>query len=294
MGHLSGVIAATPTPVGTDGEIDHDRLIRHCRWLLDDGGCDGVNLLGTTGEATSFSRAQRLGAMAAVAGAGLPLDRLMVGTGAAALADALALTRAADDLGFAGALLLPPFYYTGIEDAALADFVQRIIDAVVPARAGLYLYHIPQFSGVPYPIDVVAAIARRNHGVLRGVKDSSGDPTYAVRLAQRLPGIDVFPSSEGTLAGAREHGFAGCISATTNVTGTLAQQAWAASGTPAGERAAAAALDLRTAIARHPLVPAVKCAVAHVHDDPFWERVLPPLTPTPAAAARSVRAALAR
>ena len=78
MKALRGVIAAAATPLRNDFSIDLDRLVRHCRWLLGEGGCDGVNLLGTTGEATSFSVEQRMEAMRAVAGAGLPLDRFLV------------------------------------------------------------------------------------------------------------------------------------------------------------------------------------------------------------------------
>ena len=84
-------------------------------------------MLGTTGEATSFSLEQRKAVMSAYKAAGLPLDRLMVGTGAAATADAVALTRHAADLGFAGALILPPFYYKGVPDDGLAAYIDTIV-----------------------------------------------------------------------------------------------------------------------------------------------------------------------
>lgn len=292
MADLSGVIAAAATPIDAGGEIDLDRLVRHCRWLLEEGGCDGVNLLGTTGEATSFSLQQRLAAMAHVARSGLPMARFMVGTGAAALADAVALTRAADELGFAGALLLPPFYYKGIGEAALADCVQRVIDGAALERARLYLYHIPQFTGVPYPIEVVAALARANPDVLKGVKDSSGDLSYAKALARRVPEIGVFPSSEGTLSTADEHGFAGCISATTNVNGALAREAWRSRGAAAGQRAGERAMAVREAVSRFTLVPAVKWAVSLIHRDLAWRRVQPPLASLGEEEARSLESAL--
>jgi 4-hydroxy-tetrahydrodipicolinate synthase len=116
---LSGVIAAIATPVMQDGAPDLERAIKLARFLLETG-CDGLNVLGTTGEATSFSLAERLSVMKAYRQNGLPLDRLMVGTGAAAVADAVALTRAAEELGFGGALVLPPFYYKGAPDDGLA------------------------------------------------------------------------------------------------------------------------------------------------------------------------------
>jgi len=277
MAGPKGVIAAAATPVRSDFSIDHDRLILHCRWLLDGGGCDGINLLGTTGEATSFSRAERIGAMTAVAGSGLPLGRMMVGTGAAALDDAVALTAAARDLGFAGALLLPPFYYKGIDDGSLAAFVEALIARVGRADLRLYLYHIPQNTGVPYPIEVVARLRDRHPDVLVGLKDSAGDLAYSRELARRLPGFDVFPSSEGSLGEARASGFAGCISATTNVTGPLARIVWRDPEGADGRLAGAEALAVREALGRVPLVAAVKAMLAEMKDDPEFARLCPPL-----------------
>src|SRR5690606_13433948 len=113
-----GVIAAIATAIDDKGVPDHERALKLARHLLDNG-CDGLNVLGTTGEATSFSLSERMGLMSAYREAGMPMDRLMVGTGAAAVSDAVALTRHAAELGFAGALILPPFYYKGVPDDGL-------------------------------------------------------------------------------------------------------------------------------------------------------------------------------
>jgi len=58
-----GVIAATATPVDGGGVPDLPRLLIHCRALLA-GGCDAINLLGTTGEATALHIAEELHALA--------------------------------------------------------------------------------------------------------------------------------------------------------------------------------------------------------------------------------------
>lgn len=276
MTHLSGVIAAAATPIREDLTIDHPRLIQHCRWLLGPGGCDGVNLLGTTGEATSFSLDQRIEAMTAIVQAGLPVDRFMVGTGASSLSDAVRLTASAMQLGYAGALLLPPFYYKGIDANSLVAYVEAVI-----ARAGgdarIYLYHIPQNTGVPFDFNIVERLARRNRGVVIGLKDSSGDLSYSIELAQRIPEIAVFPSSEGTLSQADERGFAGCISATVNVNGALAQKAWRGRGADPGRKACEEAMAIRDALSKFPLVAAVKWALAQIHEDAAWSRMQPPL-----------------
>src|ERR1043166_7786232 len=125
---LTGVIAAVATAVDENGAPDIARSTKLARFLLDTG-CDGLNVLGTTGEATSFSLEQRKAVMSAYKSAGLPLDRLLGGTGAAATADAVALTRHAADLGFAAALILPPFYYKGVPDDGLAAYIAAITKA---------------------------------------------------------------------------------------------------------------------------------------------------------------------
>ena len=82
---MRGVIAAIATPLNGSGAPDHAMFLDHARYLLD-GGCDALNVLGTTGEATSFSLEQRVSLMQK-AGATLPNERLMVGTGAAAVSE---------------------------------------------------------------------------------------------------------------------------------------------------------------------------------------------------------------
>src|SRR3954469_21687131 len=148
---LRGVIAAVATPVNEDGSPDVARAVKLARYLVDNG-CDGLNVLGTTGEATSFSLDQRKRVMSAYRDAALPMDRLMVGTGAAALDDAIALTRHAAELGFAGALVLPPFYYKGVPDDGLYACIEAIVAATAQKPIPIYLYHFPAQSGLPWHV----------------------------------------------------------------------------------------------------------------------------------------------
>jgi 4-hydroxy-tetrahydrodipicolinate synthase len=288
-----GVIAAAATPVGADFAPDLPRLLKHCRALLDNG-CDAINLLGTTGEATAFSVEQRLAAMRAVADGGLPLGRFMVGTGVAALADTLRLTRAACELGFAGVLVLPPFFYPDVADDGLVAYVDALIAGVDQPRLAVYLYHIPQNTKVPWPVAVVARLRERHGERLAGLKDSAGDLAYSRAVVAAVPGIDVFPSSEAVLASADAERFAGCISATVNLTGAESQAAWSGQGTPAGIAAARKAAELRAIVASYPLVAAVKAGLAARYGDPAWARVCLPLLALAAERAAELRAAFDR
>jgi len=275
---LQGVIAAVATAVDDKGEPDCARATALARFLLDNG-CDGLNVLGTTGEATSFSLEQRKRVMTAYKDNGLPLDRLMVGTGAASVADAVALTRHAAELGFAGALVLPPFYYKGVPDDGLVAYIDTILSATAAKPIPLYLYHFPSQSGLPWHVKLVKRLLETFGTRIVGLKDSSGDMAYAREAAGIANSFKVFPSTEAVLLEARAGSFAGCISATANLNADLCARAWRSGDSTALDQAVA----IRKLFDGKQLVPGVKALLAHIHGDPAWGRVQPPLSAFPAA-----------
>lgn len=277
---LKGVFAAVPTPVDAGGEPDLGRFLLHARWALANG-CDGLNVLGTTGEATSFSTRQRLAVMNAAAG-GLDPARLMVGTGAPDIQTTVDLTRAAEQAGFAGALVLPPFYYKAVADDALFEWFARL--ATATRRIAIHLYNFPQMTGIRLSPDLARRLKQAFGSRIAGAKDSSGDLAYAAELA-KIPRFAVFPSDEGSLSLAGKHRFAGCISATVNLTAPLAARLWR---DPGNEALGAEVRAMRQAIAAHPMIPAVKYLLARLHGDGGFERVQPPHLPLDGAAKRAL------
>jgi 4-hydroxy-tetrahydrodipicolinate synthase len=269
---LSGVIAAVATPIDASGAPDLKRAVNLARTLLDNG-CDGLNVLGTTGEATSFSVDERKAVMSAYKAEGLLLDRLMVGTGAAAVSDAVALTHHAAELGFAGALVLPPFYYKGVPDDGLVAYIDTLVMATVDNPIPIYLYHFPAMSGLPWHVTLIKRLLESFPSRIVGLKDSSGDMAFARSAAAISPDFAVFPSTEAALLEARGGAFAGCISATANLNADLCARAWHAGDVGALD----AAVAIRKLFDGKPLVSGVKALLAHIHDDPALARVKPPL-----------------
>jgi len=203
---------------------------------------------------------------------------MMVGTGAAALADAIAMTKHAAALGFAGALVLPPFYYKGVADDGLVAVIDAILSASAAEPIPLYLYHFPAQSGLHWHIALVRRLLQTFGERIVGLKDSSGDMAYAREAAGILPHFKVFPSTEAALPEARSGTFAGCISATANLNADLCARAYRSGDTVAlGE-----AVAIRKLFDGKPLVPGVKALLAHIHDDPHWTHVEPPLAEFPA------------
>jgi 4-hydroxy-tetrahydrodipicolinate synthase len=275
---LRGVFAAVATPIDASGAPNAARCIALARHLLD-SGCDGLNVLGTTGEATSFSVDERKRLMTAYRDAGLPLHRLMVGTGAAAVADAVALTRHAAALGFGGALVLPPFYYKGVPDEGLVAYIDALVAAASERPIPIYLYHYPALSGLPWPVRLIRQLRDRFGSRILGLKDSSGDLGFSREAAAVAEDFDVFPSTEAVLLEARGGAFAGCISATANLNADLCARAYRQ-----GDRAALdGAVAIRSLFDGKPLVAGVKALLAHIHAEPALAAVKPPLVAYSAA-----------
>src|SRR5271166_4334700 len=116
--NLRGILAPALTAVTDDFQIHEERTLAHFRWLLENG-CDGLVVFGTTSEANSFSVIERRRLLERAVSVGINAKKLIVGTGCCSLADSIELMKHAVQVGCAGALTLPPFYYKGVSDALL-------------------------------------------------------------------------------------------------------------------------------------------------------------------------------
>ena len=178
--------------------------------------------------------------------------------------------------------MLPPFYYKGVPDDGLVAYIDTIVKATAPKPIPIYLYHYPQQSGLPWHVKLVRRLLDQFGARIVGLKDSSGDMTYAREAAAIGKHFAVFPSTEAVLLEARGGAFAGCISATANLNADLCQLAWRK-----GDKAALdAAVTIRKLFDGKPLVSGVKALLAHIHGDPALARMKPPLAPFSAGRSR--------
>jgi 4-hydroxy-tetrahydrodipicolinate synthase len=287
-----GVMAAVLTPLDADLAPDHATWIGHCRWLLAQG-CDGLAVLGTTSEANSFSLDERLAMLDALGGSGIAGDRLLPGTGACAIPDAVRLSRRALEIGAAGVLALPPFYYKPVSDDGLFAAYSEVIERVGDRRLKVLLYHIPQNTGVPITHGLIERLLKAWPSTVVGIKDSAGDFANMAAMCRRFPGFKVFSGSDSFLLPLLEAGGAGSITACNNVAAALSARVRAASGSPEAAKLQQDLSAVRAAIQAFPLVEALKEIVAEATGRPGWRRLRPPLMPLARSQARALASALA-
>ena len=273
---FGGINAAVLTPMTGDLALDLDRMAAHCHWLLANG-CDGLAILGTTGEANSLGVSERIGAMEGLVARGVLAAKLLPGTGTTAIPDTVLLTRKAAELGCRGVLALPPFFYKNPTDDGLFAYFSEVIQRTggVPA---LYLYNFPQQSAVPFSLGLIERLLAAFPEVIKGVKDSSGDFGNSSAMVREFggDGFEVYVGYDDGLHDILKLGGAGCITAAANVGSAAGALVYAGWDRPEGANAQIVLTAVRRAVTMVPLIPGLKALVARHTGETAWRNTRPP------------------
>ena len=217
MASLTGTFPAIVTPFAPGGrEVDFDWIGGHLAYLRR-RGADGVLAIGTNGEGPSLSLVERKQVVDAVLrqrpDQGLAV---MVGSGCAALPETVELSNYALERGADALLIVPPCYFKDVSDEGLLAYYEAVL-AELPAGARVFLYNIPQFSGVAISHAVLDGLLQSFPDRLAGLKDTSGKLTTLQGYLQRYPSLSVFTGSDALAAEGHRMGAVGCISGVANV-----------------------------------------------------------------------------
>jgi 4-hydroxy-tetrahydrodipicolinate synthase len=273
---LSGVLCPVITPFNEDLSPDPERLINQCRWLLSQNV--GLAVFGTNSEANSLSVDEKVLLLDRLVEAGIDVNRMMPGTGCCALTDTVRLTEHAVNLGCAGTLMLPPFYYKGVSDDGLFASFAEVIERVGNSALRIYLYHIPPIAQVGISLELIERLIRAYPDTVVGIKDSSGDwDNTNAMLERQWDDFRVFAGAESFLLRNMRGGGAGCISATANINPAAIDRLyreWQSANADALQKE----LDvIRDTAMAYPMIPGLKATVAHFTNDAQWRTVRPPL-----------------
>ena len=279
-----GVNVAVLTAMRDDLSIDLDRMAAHCRWLLANGA-NGLGVLGTTGEANSLGVAERLAVLDGLAERGVPTRRMLPGVGTPAIPDTVELVKKSAELGCAGVLVLPPFFYKGPSEDGLFAYYSEVVQRTGGA-VKVYFYHFPAQSAVPITLPLIERLLRAYPETIKGIKDSSGDfantKGYVDAFAKN--GFEVYCGDDGHLRQLLNAGGAGSISAASNVSSATNGAVYAGWNSQAGEQAQQVLTALRRAVTSAALIPGLKALVARNTGDDAWRNIRPPHLQLDAAA----------
>ena len=277
---ISGVFCASATPILADGTPDHAAFGTHAKALIDEG-CDGIALLGTTGEANSFSIAQRQQLLDKLIAAGLDPQRLLPGTSQTNVADTVTLMRHAVDAGVKATVVLPPFYYKGVSDEGLFRFYAEAIEGVGSNDLRVVLYHIPPIAQVGLSIELVGRLLEAFPGIVVGIKDSSGKLESMQQFASSFADFSVLAGADPFMLPLLRSGGAGCITSSSNLIGKHLRVVFDHAHVPEDaelvDQAQARINAWRDLSNAYVQLPTIKAMLAKRRNHPGWTRVRPPL-----------------
>ncbi|MDB5932189.1 MAG: dihydrodipicolinate synthetase [Polaromonas sp.] len=276
---FSGIWPALLTPLNEDLGIDHGKLAAHCHSLIA-RGCPGVTIFGTTGEGPSFSVAERQEAVGQLIANGIPAGQIIVSTSCAALPETLALTRHAVEAGVHGCLVLPPFFFKGVSDQGIIDSYRFVIDGMgadLP-KLRLYLYHIPQVTGVGLSHQVIATLKQLYPDTILGIKDSACTTAHSIGLAESfMKDLTVYVGFEPDLPEMGRRGSTGAISGLANFMPRVVDRLVTQPDAPATPAERERVIRLIGLLGDYSLMPALKGIMAMLTGDAAWLRVRAPL-----------------
>ena len=282
---FKGIWPALLTPLNADLSINHALFAEHSKELIAKG-CGGVTPFGTTGEGPSFSMAERKEALEQLIKNGVPAAQIMVSTSCAALPETLELTRHAVRAGVHGCLMLPPFFLKGVLDEGIIDCYRYVIDGVHQSEGAgklkMYLYHIPQVTGVGLSQHVISTLKQRYPDTILGIKDSACTTTHSVGLADafmkdKTLNMTVYVGFEPDLPEMGRRGSPGAISGLANFMPRLVGRLVTQPDAPATPAERARVIKLLGLMGSYSLMPALKGIMALLDGDDAWLRVRAPL-----------------
>jgi 4-hydroxy-tetrahydrodipicolinate synthase len=275
---IRGLIAPILSPFNDDLSFDQNTYNELAKTLLN-SGCAGLAPFGTTGEALSISAEERKQALDGLIDSGIDPSVLIPGTGLCNLPESVALSQQAVDLGCEGVMVLPPFYFKGVSDNGLFSYYEEFIARVNRDTLRIYLYHIPQVSGVGLSIELVNALKEKYPSIVVGIKDSSGDWENTKNLLS-LDNFIVYPGSELPLIDAMKLGAPGCISATANLNSKPIAEVIDYCEDKNWDKAIAlhnSVAQTRMVFQDYAPIPAQKALLSQMTNRESWRNVRPPL-----------------
>ena len=236
---FSGSLVALVTPMKDDGALDFACLERLVDWHIEQG-TDGLVIAGTTGEASTLTKAEHVEVIRVAARRAAGRVPVIAGTGSNSTAQTIDLSRAVGELPVDGYLVVTPYYNKPTQEGLYRHFV-AIAEAV---ELPVILYNVPGRTGVDMQTATVARLAA--HRGIIGIKEATGD-LDRLRPLREACGDDflLFSGDDATGCEFMLQGGQGVISVTSNVAPALMAEMCQAA--MSGDRQRATEIDGRLA-----------------------------------------------
>ena len=213
--NLKGVFAAAMSVLKADLSLDVKETLHHAKKNLDNIGV-GSAFFGSTGCGQLISISEKKAFIDVLSKENFK-EKILIGTSCNSLNDTINLMQYSIKKGFKNFLIMNVAYYKN-EDSGVYNFYQNIIKSVPESK--IILYNFSKLSGYTFTREITERLINDFPKNIVGMKDSTGNLWDNFKSKN----FSMFVGSEKKLLNGLKVGVAGCISATTNVTGSVAKK----------------------------------------------------------------------
>ena len=267
MSKINGIYAASMSVINDDLTLDVKKTIQHAEMIIDQG-CHGAAIFGSTGQAQLISISEKINLLNQLSTSKYK-EKYIIGTGLNSLSETINLMSVARSLDFKKFLIMPPAFYK-YSDRDVINFYSKIIDAHPECQ--IILYNFEKLSGYKFSVECVKELVRLFPKQIIGVKDSS----YNLYENLKIDNFSIMPGSESKLLNGLELGCSGIITATCNVTSTLARKVYDDFFEKKEQTANQKLCDVRNTFEKYNLISGLH--TFYSKNDLIYKNVLPPLS----------------
>ena len=172
---------------------------------------DAIIICGTTGEASTMPDEEHLAAIKFTVEKAAGRIPVIAGTGANDTPHAVRLSKAAEEFGADGLLIVTP-YYNKTTQKGLVEHYTQIANAV---KIPIILYNVPSRTGMSFSIDTLKKLAKLDNIV--GIKEASGNIAYTAQVAAFVPELYIYSGNDDMVVPLLSLGGKGVISVVANI-----------------------------------------------------------------------------
>ena len=266
MEQIKGIYAASLSVLDKNLALDVKNTIKHAENIID-MGCHGSVFFGSTGQSQLVSLSEKIQLINELPNS-RHKDKFIIGTGLNSLADTINLIKISKSMGFDTFLIMPPAYYK-YGDEEVINYYSRIIDEINDCK--IILYNFEKLSGYKFSQLCVERLVEKFPKQIIGVKDSS----YNLYEILKIKNFSIMPGSESKLLKGLELGCNGIITATTNVTASLAREVYDNFINKSPQNLNQKLCDVRTAFEKYNLISGLHTFMSQKNE--IYNNILPPL-----------------
>ena len=267
MSKINGIYAASMSIFNDDLTLNVKKTISHAENLIEEG-CHGIAIFGSTGQAQLIPISEKIELLNYLS-KNKYKKKFIVGTGLNSLGETISFMKIAKSLTFTKFLIMPPAFYK-FEDKDVINYYSKIIEKIPESE--IILYNFGKLCGYTFSKECVQELVKKFPKQIIGVKDSS----YNLFENLKLDNFSVLPGSESKLLKGLELGCSGIITATCNISSTIARKVYDDFFNGKEQTVNQKLCDVRNTFEKYNLISALHSYYSK--KDPIYKNILPPLS----------------